>query len=409
MTLALTPAEDRAGKTGQERFAEFLRIYASLNTRVAYATDLGIPLDWVPGYTAPDPAHRRGRPRRAEPTGLEWLTWCLRNGFGSFADVRVEHVERWLDELARAGYRDATRARMLSAVSAFYQKYLLREGLAEHNPAALVDRKTQHLNRATGTPSVTTGWSFEACRALLLAVYLLAEHRRDGRRDRAMVEILIGTGIRAEELVSTNLADYRRPTPGDIGVLRIHGKGAKDREVALAAPVADAVDTYLARRTPPTVPARAGQVGLGSSEPLFITRTGARVHVSHLGALLRRLCATFAPRPERAPTRDRWLADLLTTAQAAVIGSHLGPLRDTIHPHSARHSYATHAIDRGVPPRQVQRDLGHAALSTTEGYLHDQDNIRNSGAHELSPALHRGWLTAHPPTASAGRAGLKSS
>lgn len=402
MTLALTPAQDRAGKTGPERFAEFLRIYASLNTRVAYATDLGIPLDWVPGYVAPDPGRRRGRSRRSEPTGLEWLTWCLRNGFGSFADVRVEHVERWLDELARAGYRDATRARMLSAVSAFYQKYLLREGLAEHNPAALVDRKTQHLNRAAGTPSVTTGWSFEACRALLLAAYLLTEHRRDGHRDRAMVEILIGTGVRAEELVGTNLVDYRRPTPGDIGVFRIHGKGAKDREVALAVPVADAVDAYLARRRPPTVPARAGQVGLGAPEPLFITRTGTRVHVSHLGALLRRLCATFAPRPEQAHTRDRWLADLLVTAQAAFIASHLGPVRDTIHPHSARHSYATHAIERGVPPRQVQRDLGHAALSTTEGYLHDQDNIRNSGAHELSPALHRGWLTARPPATSPG-------
>lgn len=395
MTLAVAPARDQAGKTGRERFAEFLRIYASLNTRLAYATDLGIPLDWVPGYSAPDPGRRRGRPRRHQPTGLEWLAWSLRAGFTSFADIRVEHVERWLDELARAGYSDATRARMLSAVSAFYQKYLLREGLAEHNPAALVDRRTQHLNRATGTPSVTTGWSFEACRALLLAAYLLAERGRNGRRDRAMIEILIGTGIRAEELVATNLLDYRRPTPGDIGVLRIHGKGAKDRQVALAVPVADALDAYLARRRPPTVPALAGQVGLAPPEPLFITSTGARVHVSHIVAVLRRLCATFAPGPDAAPPRARWLADLLTTSEAAVIATHLGPLRATIHPHSARHSYATHAIERGVPPRQVQQDLGHSALSTTEGYLHDQDNIRNSGAHELAPGLHRGWLTVY--------------
>jgi site-specific recombinase XerD len=391
MTLAVVPPADHAGKTGQERFAEFLRIYASVNTRLAYATDLGIPLDWVPGYVPPDPHRRRGRRRRAQPTGLEWLTWCLHNGFRSFADVQVEHVERWLDDLAQAGYSDATRGRMLSSVSAFYQKYLLREGLAQHNPAALVDRRTQHLNRAAGTPSVTARWSFEACRALLLAAYLLAERRQHGHRDRAMVEVLIGTGVRADELVATNLTDYRRHTPGDIGVLRIHGKGAKEREVALAAPVADAVDIYLAHRQAPAVPALLGQVGRTPPDPLFITNTGRRVHVSHVTAVLRRLCATFAPAPDTAYAR--WLPDLLTTSQAAFITTHLGPLRETIHPHSARHSYATHAIARGVPARQVQRDLGHAALSTTEGYLHDEDNIRNSAAHELSAALHRGWVT----------------
>lgn len=148
--LVVAPPADKGSR---ERFAEFLRIYASLNTRLAYASDLGIPLDWVPGYQPPDPQRRRGRARRAQPTGLEWLPWCVRNGFGSFAQIRVEHVERWLAELAEAGYRDATRARMLSAVSAFYRKYLIREGLADHNPAALVDRSTQHLNRPRHTPS----------------------------------------------------------------------------------------------------------------------------------------------------------------------------------------------------------------------------------------------------------------
>lgn len=392
MTLAVVPwAGD--GKSGQERFAEFLRIYASVNTRLAYARDLGIPLDWVPGYVAPDPGRRRGQRRRDRPTGLEWLPWCLANGFPSFAEIRVEHVERWLDELAKAGYSDATRGRMLSAVSAFYQKYLLREGLAGHNPATLVDRRAQHLNRASGTPSATARWSFEACRALLLAAHLLAGHTRNGDRDRAMVEILIGTGVRAEELVGTTLTDYRRISPGDIGILRVHGKGAKDREVALTIPVADSVDRYLARRRPPSVPAIRGQAGPTRAEPLFVTSTGQRVHVSHVTAVLRRLCATFVPGPQARPPRDPRLRELLATSQAAFIATHLEQLRDTIHPHSARHSYATHAIERGVPPRQVQRDLGHAALSTTEGYLHDEDNVRNSGAHELSLALHRGWLS----------------
>ncbi|WP_243787695.1 tyrosine-type recombinase/integrase [Saccharopolyspora gloriosae] len=387
--------DEQDDKSGRERFAEFLRIYTSLNTRVAYATDLGIPLDWVPGYHAPEPGRRRGRARRIEPTGLEWLNWCVRNDFASFADVRVEHVERWLEELARAGYRDATRARMLSAVSAFYRKYLLREGLAEHNPAALVDRSAQHLNRAGATPSATAMWSFEACRALLLAAHLLAADNRSGLRDRAMIEVLIGTGVRAEELVGVNLADYHRPAPGGPAALRVHGKGAKDRRVALAAPVADAVEDYLAVRTDAPVPALRDQPGNRPPQPLLITGTGRRVHVSHVQAVLRRLCTTFAPAPDAPPPRSRWLRELLAGEQAALIATHLAPLRDTIHPHSARHSYATHAITRGAEPRQVQHDLGHAALSTTEGYLHDADGLAHSAAHELSPALHRGWLPAY--------------
>ncbi|WP_033287962.1 tyrosine-type recombinase/integrase [Amycolatopsis jejuensis] len=381
MTLALV-----GEKGARERFAEFLRVYASLNTRLAYATDLGIPLDWVPGYEPPDPGRRRGRARRADPGGLAWLPWCLRNGFTSFADIRVQHVEQWLDELAQAGYRDATRGRMLSAVSAFYRKYLLREGLAGHNPAALVDRRAQHLNRPSGVPSQTARWSFEACRALLLAAWLLVEHSRNGRRDRAMAEILIGTGVRAEELVGVDLGDYRRPSAGGVGVLRVHGKGAKDREVALAAPVSDALDAYLEHRVTPPVPALRGQVN-AKAEPLFVTSTGARVHVSHVTALLRRLCSTFCSPPKTARLRE-----VLETADARFVATHLEPLCGNIHPHSARHSYATHAIERGVPSRQVQRDLGHAALSTTEGYLHDENAIRDSAAHELAPALHRGWL-----------------
>ncbi|MCA1190014.1 site-specific integrase [Saccharopolyspora sp. 6V] len=148
----------------------------------------------------------------------------MRNGSTSFADVRVEHVERWLAALAEAGCHDTTRARILSAVSAFYRKYLLRTRLVTHSPAALVDRRSQHLNQTQDTRSQTVLWSFEVCRAPRLATYLLAEHHRYGRRDRATIEILIGTGMRAEELLVINLDDYHRRRP------RIPGRAAGTRQ-----------------------------------------------------------------------------------------------------------------------------------------------------------------------------------
>ncbi|MCA1279714.1 tyrosine-type recombinase/integrase [Saccharopolyspora sp. 7B] len=102
-------------------------------------------------------------------------------------------------------------------------------------------------------------------------------------------------------------------------------------------------------------------------------------------------------RPGRPATRARWRRELLAGEKAAFIATHLALLRDTIHPHSARHSYATHAKNRGAEARQIPCDLGHATLTTTEGYLHDAAALADSAAHDLAPALHRGWLPTAAP------------
>lgn len=383
----------RTDDAQRELLVAFLRSATSANTRRARARDLGIPADWIPGHRTPDPdAPHRGR-TPAAPSGLAWLHWCLREQL-PLPQARPSDVERWLTELDEAGYAHATRGRMLSTVSAFY-RFLLREQIVERNPAdgQLVDRRAHHLNQSRSV-SDTTPLSLAQCRALLKAAWLLREHTAHGFRDRAMVEILVGTGIRAEELVSLNLDDLR--LSGE-AALRVHGKGDKQRLVGLPPPVVEAVSDYLARRVAPQVPATVRTTRrVDRVEPVFVTDQGARVHVSHIPRMLRRIVATFAPRHE---PRRRWHRELLATTRAGRIGMELRALRETIHPHQLRHSYATTAADRGVDTRQLQRDLGHVDMSTTEVYLHDAHGTRDSAAHDIAPALHRGWLTTRSSTA----------
>ena len=381
----------------KELLEGFLRGYTTLKTRLAYARDLGIPPAWIPGHTPPpSDGPRRGR-KPGPPSPLAWLPWCLSRRL-TLPAVRPRDVEQWLDELVEHGYSRDTRGRMLSAVSAFH-RYLIREERAETNPAAVIDRRNLHLNRRTSEPSKTKRWTFEQCRALLEAAWLLAPHTRNGLRDRAMTEVLVGVGPRADELVGLNLGDYRREQPGGRGELTVHGKGGKDRLLGVPPAVCDAIEDYLAVREAPDVPAVLGQVGHRAA-PMFISRTGARLHVSHVTAMLRQLVVAFVP---AKPPRARWHLELLATNRATAIAEQLRPLAGTIHPHSNRHSYGTHAVERGVPVRQVQLDLGHEDPRTTERYLHDAHSTASSGAHALEDALHRGWWTPRS-TAEAVRA-----
>lgn len=379
------------GDAYKELFQAFLRSVTSQNTRMARARDLGIPLDWVPGRAPQDPAHRKGPAPRANP--LAWLPWCLSKQL-PLPEATVQDVERWLQELREAGYANSTRGRMLSHVSGFYQ-FLMRPAveLVDRNPAdpALIDRRAHHLNKPRNAPPKTQAVSMPVLRALLEAAWLLAPRTRNGRRDRAMTEILVTTGIREDELVGVNLGDYYRSHPGASATLLVHGKGERDRWVLLEPPVADAVDDYLVERVPAAVPAVRGQVGRGrEDEPLFVTDAGRRVRGEHVQRMLRRICATVAP-PTQGHPRERWKRELLESPRGIELGRLLGPLVHTLHPHQFRHSYASIGDERGVDIRQLQRDLGHADIRTTLIYIHHARGVEDSAARELSLVLHRGW------------------
>lgn len=368
----------------------WLRDYSSPRTRESYAERLGAPRSWIPGRTVPDPQRRRGRRPRGY-SGTEWLLWCWLHAVPYLEPTR-DDVNSWLDVLAERGYSQRTQAAWVSSASSFY-RHLVREGRTRSNPMEMVNRKTRRL-RSSDQTRTGKALTFEQLRSLLEGAWLLAPHTRNGYRDRAIVEALAGTGMRADELVELDLTSYHRVSPGSAGTMLVRRKGGKTQMVGVPVEVADAVDDYLTKRRPGTL-ARTGEHGGTPRQPLFVTATGQRLHPKHVTYVLRQVVEAFTP---DTPPRQRWRRDLLASQAGTRISSVLREIKGASGPHRLRYSYGTHAIQSGIPMRQVQLDLGHADVSTTEAYVHDEHQAEQAAGHQLSPALHRGWAKPRTTT-----------
>ena len=237
------------------------------------------------------------------------------------ARVDAGDVCAWLASLH--GSRDpATLGRKLAALRAFF-RLELREGRVPADP-------TRGLVSPRVPKRLPKPLAVDDCMALAEADAEAADPRDEARalRDRALVELLYGAGLRVGELCSLDVRDVDLHR-GDV---RVQGKGGAERVVPLPAAARAALDRYL-----------AGRRGPGSrGEPLFTAlrpRRGARA---------------------RLGVRDvRRIVD----ARAGRAG-----IVDRVHPHRLRHSYATHLLDMGADLREIQELLGHASLSTTEKY-----------------------------------------
>lgn len=165
-------------------------------------------------------------------------------------------------------------------------------------------------------------------------------------RDRALLELLYGTGGRVSEIVGLTVDDVRGGgNLGDEGLLRLRGKGDKERIVPLGGQARKAIDDYLVRARP--------VLSRGTSPALFLNTRG--------GALSR---------------QSAW-GVIKTTAERAGIAK-------SISPHTLRHSYATHLLEGGADVRSVQELLGHSSVTTTQIYTHiTADTLREvwQGAH----------------------------
>jgi integrase/recombinase XerC len=280
----------------------------------------------------------------------------------------VDHltVRAYLAFLNERGVSRSTVARKLAALRSFYRE-LARQGLVDGNPAALV--ATPRQERRLPHPMTE-----EEVRVLLESAF--GDGPRD-RRDLAILEMLYATGCRVSEIVGADLGDLHLGAgSGGDGVLRVLGKGRKERLVPVGSKAVAALKAYLKVRVAGPV---SGHAGMGSPGAGTGSRgTGIAFQVAGpasrgAGTASRR--AGRVARPVRASARDalflnarggrltdRSVRRILDTRlrQAAVSGH--------VSPHALRHSFATHMLDAGADLRSIQELLGHASLSTTQKY-----------------------------------------
>lgn len=234
-------------------------------------------------------------------------------------------IRSFLNQQKEKGVGKRTLARRLSALRSCY-KYLIKRKLAKHSP--LDGIRTPKLGRP-----LPKDMSQDDTEKLLESISGSAWL---DLRDRAMLELLYGAGIRVSELVGINLQDIDL----ERGLLRVRGKGKKERMLPVGGCAIRATAGYLLRR----VEAARGRSNAPAaskrgSAPLFVNRFGTRLDTRSVRRLVKKRLGA---------------AGLPLTAS----------------PHTLRHSYATHMLDRGADLRSVQELLGHESLSTTQVYTH---------------------------------------
>jgi site-specific recombinase XerD len=284
-----------------------------------------LPAAWVAALAVLDDEHRRKgaaeRTRTAYAGDVaRFARWCVADGRDGPEQVDVRTVRRYTQRLTESGAAPSSVTRALAALRALFRA-LVRAGITPGNPAELAPgpRRPQTLPRVV-----------KPVDAAKLLDEIPADDDVLAIRDRAMLEIAYGCGLRAAELVRLDVADVHL----EDRALRATGKGEKTRTLPLGDPAADAIRRYLARARP----VLAAPVQDGPADPaLLLSRRGRRLSTSDVR---RRM--------------DLWV-------RAAGLPSDL-------HPHALRHSYATHLLDGGADLRSIQELLGHARLSTTQVY-----------------------------------------
>jgi integrase/recombinase XerD len=252
------------------------------------------------------------------------------------ATATTADLERWIAELRAEQLSPATIARRTAAVRSYFRHLVLLGATAE-NPAAELDlpRRRRTLPR-----------TLSASEAERLVEAASGATPR-GLRDRALVELLYGAGLRVSEAVGLE----RGAIDLEQRLVRCVGKGGKERVVPIGREAAESLRRYLARGRPFLDRRHLPAVFLNARGGA-LTRAGAFL-------ILRKLAAQAGLEPER------------------------------IHPHLLRHSFATHLLEGGADLRSVQEMLGHADLSTTELYTHVSDRRRRETYFAAHPHAKR--------------------
>ena len=227
-------------------------------------------------------------------------------------------IRSFLASLYREELGKVTVSRKVAALRSFY-RYLLREGKVRFNPAELVQlpRCEKYIPVVLSVDEILS----------LLRVNFPGDAA--GLRDRAIIELFYSAGIRLSELTGLNITDIDFAG----GLIRVRGKGRKERIVPVGTLAFQAMETYLNRRV--ELAAKGRQTG--SDEPLFLSSRGMRMNTRGVARVVERV------------VRDSGIGRKIS-------------------PHALRHTFATHLLDAGADLRSIQEMLGHRSLSTTQKY-----------------------------------------
>lgn len=231
--------------------------------------------------------------------------------------VDYKVIRSFLGSLYRAKLKKVTISRKVAALRSFF-KYLLREGKLKVNPALLVQ----------GPPPDKYIPSFLSVDEMFALLAVPFKQGAFGLRDRAIIELFYSSGIRLSELTGLNLRDI----DFDRRLLRIRGKGRKERIIPVGEPALLAMRDYLG--------IRSELLRSGEDEPevpVFIGRGGNRLSTRSVARIL-----------------DKYVL--------------LAGINRKISPHTLRHTFATHLMNAGADLRSIQELLGHESLSTTQKY-----------------------------------------
>jgi integrase/recombinase XerC len=243
---------------------------------------------------------------------------------GDAKPTQIDHVRirGYLSELYDRGLGKTSVARHLAAIRSLY-RWLAREGLVKQNPAALVStpKLPKNLPRVPTMEEINTVLDTD-----------MPDTAAFPERDRVIMELLYGSGLRNSELVGINL-DHIHWSTGEMtdGTILIHGKGSKQRMVPLGQTAAQAIREYMPTRQKLLTEKKK------SNPALLLNLRGTRLTTRSVGRIVKQIAISRG-------------------------------LPADIHPHTLRHAFGTHLLEEGADLRAIQELLGHERLSTTQRY-----------------------------------------
>lgn len=258
---------------------------------------------------------KNASPHTVKNYGVDLAELLLVTDKKTAQEVDYLEIRKFLAHLKEKGYSKSTISRKLACLRSFF-KFLTRENIISNNPALGIATPKREKK-------LPVFLEIQEIESLLDAV---TGATVASNRDRAILETLYSSGIRVSELVGLNLED------ADVlgGVLRIRGKGKKERMVPIGKKAQEAIREYLEKR-----PHEKGKV----HGALFLNKNSTRL----TDRSVRRVLLKYVRKAS---------------------------LQKEVSPHTLRHSFATHLLDRGADLRSVQELLGHESLSTTQIYTH---------------------------------------